>query len=294
MEAGIIRIGFPLIAQDRLLVSLVSRPEEAEAFSLTQGPSVLVEGVGTAGGGHWMEGASGPVQARRQVAFFGDSITEGKLGASFFRRLGERLPGIELSNYGEGGDTVVSLHRRLLELEPQHGIELVVLWIGLNDVLVKMTPAFKVINVLRKKPPAKDLQEFESHYRAIVDILARWARKAVCVSPLFLGEDLRNPWNRQLDGLARIIQEISAGDSAIEYVDIRKAFQPLLSGGEISTYLPRSTWRVFIDLLTLKAEEAVDARSRERGLHFTLDGAHLNSVGADVVAEVFQNILQLA
>ena len=54
---------------------------------------------------------------RNKIAFFGDSLTEGIPGASYFQILKDRLPNENLINFGKGGDTVISLYRRVRELD---------------------------------------------------------------------------------------------------------------------------------------------------------------------------------
>ena len=48
-----------------------------------------------------------------QIAFLGDSLTEGWPGAAYFPLLQRRLPQHELLNLGRAGDTVVDLLRRV-------------------------------------------------------------------------------------------------------------------------------------------------------------------------------------
>ncbi len=44
----------------------------------------------------------------RSIAFWGDSLTEGFPGASYFEILKQQLPEDKLINYGKGGDTVIA------------------------------------------------------------------------------------------------------------------------------------------------------------------------------------------
>ncbi len=48
-----------------------------------------------------------------KIAFFGDSLTEGFSGMAYFSLLQQRFPKFELFNYGKGGDTVISLLKRI-------------------------------------------------------------------------------------------------------------------------------------------------------------------------------------
>ena len=72
-----------------------------------------------------------------------------------------------------------------------------------------------------------------------------------------------------------------------EYIDLRAEFIPRLTGVKVSDYLPDSIARVGFDAIGLRDTEQIDQRSAQRGLHYTLDGVHLNSKGAELVAKVF-------
>lgn len=45
--------------------------------------------------------------------------------------------------------------------------------------------------------------------------------------------------------------------------------------------------RVMVDIFFYKKPSRIDRLSKERGLHLTLDGIHLNSTGAQIVAEIY-------
>lgn len=47
--------------------------------------------------------------------------------------------------------------------------------------------------------------------------------------------------------------------------------------------------RVMMGVLFYKKASRVDKISRERGLHLTMDGIHLNSTGAQIVAEMYSS-----
>jgi lysophospholipase L1-like esterase len=225
------------------------------------------------------------------IAFFGDSLTEGFPGVSYFEILKRRLPDSDLINYGEGGDTVLSLYRRIKHLNLDKPIDIAFLWVGTNDVYVKISWAYPIIKTLLKKPWTRTPEEFKHYYRSILEILSRRAKTVITVSPLFLGEDLNSGWNRELESLSKIIEELSAADENIEYIDLRKVFIPKLEGKKGSAYLPNNAIRVVLDALRLQQAEQIDRKSSERGLLFTLDGVHLNGTGAEIVADVFCEII---
>ena len=49
--------------------------------------------------------------------------------------------------------------------------------------------------------------------------------------------------------------------------------------------------RVLLDAWTLRTDGQIDGKAAERGLHLTLDGVHLNSTGAKLVAEEFAAVI---
>jgi lysophospholipase L1-like esterase len=226
-----------------------------------------------------------------KIVFVGDSLTAGRPGSSYFAILRERLAEHTLVNLGVGNDTVVSLHRRLTGLRCNEMFDMGFLWIGVNDVARAGQWSFRLASALARKPPAKSLDEFRAHYQATLDLLRRHARKVIAVSPLLKGEDLGNAWNRELESLARAAAEIALRHERVEYLDLRSVFVQKLSDKQVSDYLPQSVVRVAMDALLLRSDGQIDRKAAERGLYLTLDGIHLNSVGAEWVAEAFLKVI---
>lgn len=221
-----------------------------------------------------------------RIAFIGDSLTEGIVGASYFEIIRRRLPQHELFNYGKGGDTVVSLYRRLQQADLASPLDLSFLWIGVNDVFVRTSWTFPIVKRLRKQPWSKDQEEFREYYRKTVDLLHHKITHVYTVPPLLIGEDIDNPWNRELDTLSRIIQEVSGSFPNVEFVNLRETIGSQLSNRTTGPYIPKSFFRMILDTLSLKSPEKMERKASERGLHLTLDGVHLNSTGAAMVAGV--------
>lgn len=223
----------------------------------------------------------------RSIAFWGDSLTEGIPGASYFEILKQRLPQDTLSNYGKGGDTVQSLFRRLKRSNLDHPFDIAFLWVGVNDVFVKLSESYLVYKTLLNQPWIKNREEFEQYYRLALEILCKQANKVITVSPLFMGEDTNNRWNQELGALSRIISQVSDLYPKVKYLDLREIFYPQLNDKKTSAYLPTSLTRIGLDTILLKGKEQIDKKSTDRNLIFTLDGVHLNNRGAEVVADVF-------
>jgi lysophospholipase L1-like esterase len=230
---------------------------------------------------------TGNEKKRNLIAFLGDSLTEGFPGVSYLKILKKRLPKDDLFNFGKGGDTVISLFKRINELHFENKFDLSFLWVGTNDVLVKVDKIYPIIKTMMKQPWVKDRAEFQKYYRQTLEFLLQYSQKIITVSPLFLGEDLNNPWNKQLEKFSQIIAEESSRFENVFHINLRDYFSVKISSANQEYYVIRPI-RVALDVLLLKDEEKVDKKSLERGFYYTLDGVHLNSRGAQLIADIFQ------
>jgi lysophospholipase L1-like esterase len=227
-----------------------------------------------------------------KIACIGDSLTQGIPGVSYFAILRERLPQHQWVNLGKGNDTVVSLYRRLARLPFDDApFDLAFLWVGVNDVSKESSWWFRLANALRRQPRSQSLAEFRAYYQETLDILIRHARRVIAVAPLLKGEDVDSEWNRQIDILACTIAELTTHYGAVAYLDPRPAFYAKLADRRTSDYLQESPLRIALDILTLWSDAQVDEKAAQRGLHFTLDGVHLNSAGAEMIADMFSKAI---
>lgn len=234
-----------------------------------------------------------------KIVFFGDSITHGVFGESYIktldRKLRERFPDYEyrLINKGRSGDTVYSLLQRVerdvIALSPH----IVFIMIGGNDILLKHGDNYRILREktgLTDQIPARDIHEFKTTYRKLLNHIKRYARTrtVLCSSPI-LGEDLKNRYNRQLLPYNISIRKL-ASDYRYDYIDVNAAFQRELKGTHPgSEFVPRMN-DIYADLERLKAVSA-DQLSKERGLKLTYDGGHLNSRGAELIADLMYDYL---
>ena len=226
-----------------------------------------------------------------RIVFVGDSLTGGIPGSSYLAILHEKLPGHTLVNLGRGNDTVVSLYRRLSKWRWGEPFDMAFVWVGVNDVARGSPWTFQAVSLLKRQPRARNLDEFRAYYEATLDLLRRYARRVVAVSTALKGEDVASPCNCELEALSKVIQELASRGERTEYLDVRAVLVERLAGKYISNYLPSSVMRVALDALTLRSDKQIDRKAAERGLHITLDGIHLNSTGARLVAETFLQVI---
>jgi lysophospholipase L1-like esterase len=226
-----------------------------------------------------------------RIAFFGDSLTSGTPGCSYVAVLRERLLDDTLLNYGKGNDTVVSLRRRISAMQFDKPLDMAFLWIGVNDVPQKDRWLFRAFHTLLMQRRARDRDEFEDCFRATLDSLTAVARRVVVAPPVLKGEDLDNPWNQRLRDLASSIRGITAEYSKAEFLDLQAAFAGELLAKTGCECFRGGFFRLLLDVLTLRTDEQIDAKAAERGLWLTLDGIHLNSAGANLVAKEFAAVV---
>lgn len=220
-----------------------------------------------------------------RIAFFGDSLTSGMPGSSYVAILRERFPDDTLLNFGKGNDTVVSLYRRISTMEFDKPFDIAFLWIGVNDVLQTDRWPYRAFHSLLAQRRARDMDEFQSFYRATLNLLCEVAGRVIVAPPALKGEDLGNHANRRLADLGRVIKHTTAECDRAEFLDLQAAFARELAAWQGSDPVSRNPLRVLLDALTLRTDGQIDGKAAERGLHLTLDGVHLNSAGARLVAE---------
>ena len=228
-----------------------------------------------------------------KIAFFGDSLTEGLTGVSYFDLLKTKHSEFELFNYGKGGDTVVSLFRRIKKLALPVRFDIVFLWVGVNDVFVKVSWAYPILKRLRRQPWAKNHTVFRSYYQELLQYLSPKTEWLFTVSPLLIGEDLNNDWNRELEELSALIRELSGLYLNCGHIDLRAIFASGLAGKQISSFVPKSFFRIMRDKTRLNTSSQIETEASGRGLNFTLDGVHLNGAGASLAAETFSEAISL-
>jgi lysophospholipase L1-like esterase len=219
-----------------------------------------------------------------RIAFVGDSLTSGMPGCSYVDRMRKYLVGHTVLNLGRGNDTVLSLHHRMQRWKPIQPVDVAVLWVGVNDLSGEGTGLMRWINRVRGQPRAKGRAAFRETYSQALDLLCERADSVIALSLALRGEDLDNEWNRLGDRLSQEIRDLVLDRDQVVFLDLRPALVRAVDGKAISTYAPRPWGLVVLDALVLHGDAAVDRAARRRGLHLTLDGVHLGSAGADLVA----------
>lgn len=218
------------------------------------------------------------------IAFLGDSITEGTHGVSYVDMVINAFPNHQIVNLGKGGDTVKSLFRRAKKIKHLEAFDIIVLFVGVNDAMGKMSVAHKNGKILSEQAITESDHEFIEVYQNLIDYLLIKVAKIVVIPPISLGEDEGNKWNKEVERFSEYIKTIANENCDIDFLSVRTAFFDCLKDKEISNYVPLSVIEIKNDGIAVRAGKDVDYISRERGLHLTMDGTHINTAGATLIS----------
>jgi lysophospholipase L1-like esterase len=219
-----------------------------------------------------------------KIGLIGDSLTEGRPGVSFFNILKEKFPNFTFVNLGKPGESIKSLHTRLLKTKLDADYDLAFLWIGVNDVYSKLLS-------VQAQPVAKDHDEFRDYYQKVLELVLESSKKVVAVTPALVGENTNNASNNEIKELSVLIKSITNKHLNVSFLNLQSVFEEHLSKVNSSDYISTKVMRVMMDVIFYKKPSRIDRLSKERGLHFTLDGIHLNSSGAQIVADVYSSTI---
>jgi len=158
---------------------------------------------------------------KKKIVFFGDSITElGVKKGGYIDLLNNRITNngqanqYELLGAGIGGNKIYDLYLRLEKDVLNKNPNLVVVWIGVNDVWHKSS-----------KGTGTDYDKFGLFYDALIQKIQANGAKVVLVTPAVIGEryDHSNPQDGELNLYTNWIRKYAA-QKEIALVDLRKLF----------------------------------------------------------------------
>jgi len=196
-----------------------------------------------------------------KILFFGDSITElGVKEKGYIDLLNNKLKDTQqiekyqLIGSGIGGNKVYDLFFRMERDVINRQPDIVVIWIGVNDVWHKSMFG-----------TGTDRDKFERMYADIIQRLQQKGIKVYCCTPACIGEktDHSNAQDGDLNEFSKIIRKTASANGA-GLIDFRKSF--------IEYNLKSNT------------------ENKDKGI-LTYDGVHLNDTGNQVVAEMMWNVL---
>lgn len=191
---------------------------------------------------------------RKKVVFFGDSITQdGVQPTGYITKVGEMASREKLSDKfefigaGIGGNKVYDLYLRVDDDVLARTPDIVVIYIGVNDVWHKRTHG-----------TGTDYDKFEKFYNALIKKLLDRNIKVILATPAVIGErtDSSNELDGDLNRYSALIRTLSEKNK-LPLVDLRKVF--------------------------LDYSKSNNPENKESGI-LTTDRVHLNEKGNELVA----------
>ena len=201
------------------------------------------------------------MQQKKKIVFFGDSITQAGVGPKgYISKIGEKLGAkglkdqYELIGAGIGGNKAYDLYLRMEDDVLSKNPDIVVIWVGVNDVWHKRTSG-----------TGTDQDKFEKFYVAIIKKLQAKNIKVYVCTPAAIGEktDFSNELDGDLNQYSKLIRSIAQKNNC-ELIDLREAF--------------------------LKYNVANNKENKESGI-LTTDRVHLNDKGNDFVADEMLKVM---
>lgn len=195
------------------------------------------------------------MQKKQRIVFFGDSITQAGVGATgYITKLGELIKqkgqesNFELIGAGIGGNKIYDLHHRMDDDVIAKTPDMVVIWVGVNDVWHKRTSG-----------TGTDADKFEKFYTTVIKKFQAKNIKVALCTPAAIGEktDFTNELDGDLNKYASIIKSLAQKNNCT-LIDLRQSF--------------------------LQYNLANNKENKDRGI-LTTDGVHLNERGNQFVAE---------
>ncbi|HET6996404.1 MAG TPA: GDSL-type esterase/lipase family protein [Chitinophagaceae bacterium] len=203
-------------------------------------------------------------QKKTKVIFFGDSITfAGANPGGYIMRIdtmcrnegmGDRF---EFSGAGISGNKVYDLYLRMDDDVLAKNPDVVVIYIGVNDVWHKATSG-----------TGTDPDKFERFYSAILKKLKDRNIKAILCTPAAIGEktDFTNQQDGDMNAYSNIIRGLAQKNN-LPLADLRKAF--------------------------LDYNLKNNPENKDRGI-LTTDRVHLNAKGNQLVADEMWKLIKIA
>lgn len=161
-------------------------------------------------------------QKKTRIVFFGDSITQMGVGPTgYITKMQEMLAKngtvsqYELIGAGIGGNKVYDLYLRMDSDVLAKNPDVVVIWVGVNDVWHKASFG-----------TGTDPDKFEKFYTAIIKKLQAKNIKVILCTPSTIGEktDFSNQQDGDLNLYSNIIRKLAKANNC-KLVDLRKDFR---------------------------------------------------------------------
>ncbi len=236
------------------------------------------------------------------VLLIGDSLTAGNLGIPYIRFLNlpkGRSYEHRIINCGQDGDTLLGVGSRLKEALKEDNPDILVIQAGANDILLPEMATrgglwTQFVREMEKRGsiPTTDPRKFSEIY---TEMIGRAVTLGVDINRIIIatippiGESIHSGRNRKREEYNRAIRR-AAEETGANLADVSVEFERILETIENpSDWFFGSPADFTADVKEVRRGKGAMGLSEERGLYLTMDGAHLNEKGAELMGTVISS-----
>ncbi len=235
------------------------------------------------------------------ITLLGNSLSAGNLGIPYSRYLSIN-PNTRIINHGRDGDTLQGIQSRLNDALIADNPDVLVIQTGANDILLpemsarggSWTPFVKTMKD-RGSVPTTNINKFAEIYSELIRTAISMnisSSRIICITIPPIGENLESNRNQIRSGYNRKIQN-AAAEKGAALADVAEEFENLLKHLDIpSDWLFDKPEDFTADLRIVRRRKGAMSLSEERGLYLTMDGAHLNERGAELMGQVISRAIK--
>lgn len=224
----------------------------------------------------------------KTIVFFGDSLTEGRIGASYIERIQRTLgPDVRLINAGINGDTTYHLLRRLQADVVAHDPDIVVVQVGLNDMgTANPTLSQRFYYRFVKGVPWRMLPHHYAHgLRLLLHKLHQQTRAQLLLCTFTtLSEDPDDYVQHYVDAYNIALRAVAL-EEHVPIIDLRSAFLDAMRT-DPRPGIPYTVLMALQDMAAVRWRGVTYTQlTEQRGFRLLCDGVHMAEAGADLMAE---------
>ena len=235
-----------------------------------------------------------------KILFIGDNLIKGSVGVNWVKRLAVKNPEWSVENAGVNGDTLIKIKQRLNKKLENNNYDVIFFEAGVNDLLI---PAMAGKSFLfrqaqkyllaKKYDPLSEPAAFEKMFRqAISDIKKKTSATIVLTTLSCINESLEFSLNKKRYAYNHIIREVAI-ETGCGLVDAGALFDGYLRRCRTKDYLLESFFNTtFYDKFQCSFLGCSDYISKNRKLHLTVDGLHLNTRGAIIYRDETERLIK--
>jgi len=229
---------------------------------------------------------------------FGDSITKGRPGVTYLKYVKNKDQYI---NFGLGSDTLIGMTERIVHTlkKPEYkSADTLIIGIGANDVLLPYLKSYSrswtkvtAAILLRGSVPCRDEDHFRSGYEKLLRMLKEEGKRIIVFGIPFF-ETTENDLDRKAKRYNEIISAVCS-EFSVPFVDIA-AYQREIKKKQNNTglcFFSKDSLRVLLLAILTTTLPFADWVSKKRGLAVSVDGVHMNTVSARLLARLIEKEL---